>query len=128
MGIYLAILSIQDIRHKKIWLWMIVVIIGAGGIYAWLNGHGVQILWDVIPGGLFCILALWIPDVMGLGDGLVAIIYGLFFGWKSTCIWLMFAFALSAVVGMGICVFQHKSKIQIPFIPFLTIVHVGMCL
>ena len=128
MGVYLVILSLQDIRHKKISLWLVVLTIGLGVVYALLNGQGVHIIWDVIPGGIVWILALLIPDVMGLGDGLVAIVYGLFFGWRSTCIWLMFAFALSAVVGLGICVFRRKSKIQIPFIPFLTVVHVGMCL
>ena len=128
IGGCLALFSVQDIRYKKISFWMIIVGIVFGIIHSLSNQRGVHILLDVLPGCLLCILAQFGKKIIGMGDGLIGIFYGLFLGWEQTCFLLMFAFWLVSLIGLLLCMRNRKHSIKLPFVPFLTIVHVGMCL
>ena len=127
MGCLIA-LSLEDIRKKRVSVWLLAVAIIAGFVYALIKQRGWSILADVMPGLILCLIAIAFPDLLGVGDGLIGIAYGLVYGWLKTCLWLMFVFTLAAVTGMLICIRSKGKRIRIPFIPFLTIVHVGMCL
>ena len=52
--------------------------------------------------------------------------YGMIYGWKRTSIWLMNSFLVAAVIGMIISCMCKKRRIELPFVPFLTAVHIGM--
>lgn len=126
VGGFLTVLSIQDIRYKKISFWITIGMVVLGSIYSLMNQRGLYVLLDVIPGCILCMLSMVTSKTIGIGDGLVGIFYGLFFGWKQTCILLMFAFLIVSLVGVVLCIQSRKCSIQIPFIPFLVIVHIGM--
>ena len=123
---YLMVLSFQDIKQKKVSLWLLVVSIIGGVCYAFVQQRGWSVWGDVLPGILLCTLAFLVPKVLGIGDGMVGVIYGLFYGWRCTCICLMLAFGLTVIVGVILCIGRSGRRIQIPFIPFLMVVHVGM--
>ena len=123
---YLVCLSVQDIYQKKISLWLLLLAIVSGVGYAFIQQRGWGIFLDVLPGGILCLIALAAPKTVGIGDGLVGIIYGLFYGGLSTCICFMMTFILVAVVGVIWCIGKRGKKLQIPFLPFLTVIYVGI--
>lgn len=123
---YLMVLSFQDIKQKKVSLWLLVATIIGGVCYAFVQQRGWSIWGDVLPGILLCTLAFLVPRALGIGDGMVGVIYGLFYGWRTTCICLMLAFNLTVIVGVLLCIGKSGKRVQVPFIPFLMAVHVGM--
>ena len=128
VGGFLIVLSVQDIRYKKISFVGVMVSILLGIAYSLQNRRGIVALCDVLPGSGLCMIAALTSGAIGVGDGLVAIFYGLVFGWRQTCIWLLLAFLLASFAGIFMCMRGKRCRLQIPFIPFLTIVHMGMCL
>lgn len=128
VGAYLAGLGIVDMRTKRLPLWIVAVgCIGSGIYCVAVSGLAVFIL-GALPGIVLLIISLFAPMCLGAGDGLIAVIYGLLYGWRRTCIWLMIGFWIAALFGVVMRMIQKRQKISIPFIPFLAIVHVGMLL
>lgn len=128
MGGYLIGLSVEDVRKQKIPFWILAVAMAGSVVYG-LHHVGLSaLLLGAVPGLLLSGLAVLQPQMLGIGDGLLAIIYGMVYGWQRTCIWLMVGFLLTAVSGLFVCLFKRRKQLRIPFIPFLTVVHVGMCL
>lgn len=126
MSAYLIILSLQDIGQKKVSLWLLILAIVGGSSYALIFQRGWNIFLDILPGAVLCLIAFFIPKSLGMGDGMVGLIYGLVYGWLDTCMCLSLAFTLAAAAGGIMCVGRSAKRIRIPFIPFFTIIHVGM--
>lgn len=122
--IYLIILSISDIRKKKIPLVAVLLPALAVILYSIVTGKFLNILLGIWPGLLLCGLALSLPGSLGIGDGLLGIVYGVLYGWKRTCLWILFGLILVAVYGVCMCI-HNKNQKEIPLIPFLTVVHMG---
>jgi len=127
-SIVLLLFGIEDLRSRKISLWFLgltILVAGIYGVYQYGIGHSTL---GSIPGLLLFLLALLQKECIGMGDGLLAIAYGVLYGWRRVCVWLMFSFLLVAVVGVFVKVVTRKRKVQLPFIPFMGLVHMGMCL
>lgn len=127
ISVYLIGLSIWDIRFRKLPIGILVVGMIGGVVYCIFDIGIVQIVLGMIPGIIVLAVAIFIPNCIGVGDGMLAIVYGLLYGWKDTCIWLLLSFWLAAVFGVLFQCLKKESKICMPFIPFLTLVHIGMC-
>ena len=57
---------------------------------------------------------------MGFGDVKLAFFMGLFLGWPNILVGLFFAFAIGAIIGIGLILAEKKTlKSKIPFGPFL---------
>lgn len=123
---YLTILSFQDICQKKVSVWLLVIAVVSSSIYALVYQGNWRVFLDILPGSILCLIAMSVPKSLGMGDGIVGIIYGLVYGWLSTCICLSLAFVLAAVAGVIVCIGRIRKRIQIPFIPFFALVHAGM--
>ena len=123
---FLSVLSIQDLRNRKISVWIVSLAILGSVIYSLTNYKQGNLFFDILPGCILCVLARLSSNQLGVGDGLVVIFYGLIYGWEKTCNWLMISFFLASVVGVVGAMSKKWHKIQIPFIPFLTLVHIGM--
>ena len=113
---------------KGVSFWLVVASILAAGVFGVYQNGLVHSLPGAVPGVLLCFLAVWQPKVLGKGDGLVAIAYGCLYGWRNTVIWLMYSFLLVAIVGVFAKVLSRKKRLQLPFVPFMSLVHMGMCL
>lgn len=128
IGGYLIGLSMEDMRRKKLSLW----VLGIGGIGSFLYSIIYAGIFGVvagsIPGVILLILSRLLPESVGAGDGILAVIYGVCYGWQKACIWLMFSFFAAAVFGVFFSFFRKEKSMKIPFVPFLALVHVGMCL
>lgn len=128
VGCGLLGLSVGDIRKRSIPLWEVLVFLFVGIIYGlWKNGV-VEVLYGFLPGILLCVAAMVMPDDVGMGDGIVTVVYGSIYGWQKACLWLVISFFLVAIGGVLLCVIQQRKRVRLPFVPFLTAVHVGMCL
>lgn len=122
--IYLLLLSVLDIRKKKIPLLLLLIPLVVLFIILWLNGKAKRALCGMIPGIFSCLLSFFLPGSIGLGDGILIIVYGTYYGWEKACIWSFFSFWLVAIYGICISMKKQRKK-KLPFIPFLTCIHIG---
>ena len=122
---YLLILSIYDIREKKV----PVSLLAAGGIgglavigYGCIMGE--NHLWHQVLGilpGVFLVIVAWITKKAGYADGILLGILGIIEGYRVGC--LVLCFSLLILSGASIILlFLHKvgRQTQIPYIPFLS--------
>ncbi len=127
VGGCLAVLSIEDIRKQKVPVWSLVILLFSSIMYEALQQVSIiEAVLGAFPGILMMVLALLLPQSLGIGDGMLSVCYGLLYGWRRTCIWLMVSFLLAAVFGLFLKLFTKRRHISIPFIPFLALVHMGM--
>lgn len=125
---YLCLLSIVDIKYKKLPLWSLMLGVLGSMIYS-VETFGIATMFFLmLPGIFLSIVAIVLPQSIGIGDGIIAVMYGMVYGWRKLSIWLMLAFCLAAITGVCYQLFLHKRKIILPFVPFLGVVHIGMCL
>lgn len=121
-GVYLSILSIMDIRVRKVPFW----ILAAGGIVA----AGVRVLQyggldslavgGAVVGGLFIVVSKITREGFGYGDSLLILVMGVYLGFWELMAVLLGAFLLSAFFAMGLLVCRSlDKKTGYPFIPFL---------
>ena len=125
---YLLGLSIEDIRKRKLSVWILGIGFAGSVLYGFVHNGLFEVLTGIIPGVFLFILSILLPHSVGLGDGILTIIYGVVYGWKQVCFWLICGFLLAAVFGVYISLFRKGMCRMIPLVPFLTLVHVGMCL
>jgi len=128
IGSVLLLLGLQDVRSQKVSIWVLYGLMIAGSIYGLWQRPFSQYLLGCLPGLFLLLFALWQKQVIGMGDAFVAVAYGMVYGWRQTCLWLMFGFCLAAVIGLFFRLFCKRRLVQMPFIPFLAVVHMGLCL
>ncbi len=127
-GVFLALLSMEDFKKKAIPVWMLLI----GGIgalaYSLKNLSIGTVIVGCIPGALMILISKLLPKSLGIGDGILVVLYGMIYGWEKACVWLMNSFLLVAVIGLIVGCIYKSHKMELPFVPFMTIVHLGMCL
>ena len=128
VGGYLLGLSIEDLRTKRLPMWILAIGCVGSCVYSVMTVGIAAAIIGGIPGAVLLIVSAVLPESLGIGDGVLAVIYGMLYGWSKTCIWLMLGFWAAAVVGLIFRLFKKEKRITIPFVPFLAVVHVGMCL
>ncbi len=124
--IALLVASVQDIKSKKISLFLITlcgilaIIAGLGGVLA--GESFVVTVITMIPGILLVLLSISTQEGIGIGDGLMVMALGPVFGMEKTLLGLMVSMLLTSIVSIGILASQRGTKKTcMPFIPFLTI-------
>lgn len=120
--IILLVCGIQDIRNKKISLW--IISIGAFLAVASIPICGSLSLPDTIGGigvgaGVL-LISIATKGKIGLGDGLILCVTGLMLGFWGNIEAFGLALLLAAVVSIVLLVFRLADrKKSIPFVPFL---------
>ena len=126
---YLFVLSVYDIRFHKIPL---PSLIGGGllsGIYMLLTyKEEISSLSDVLNfvngwmPGIFMLIAGWVTNCVGEGDGWVLLIVGSILG-AGKMTWVFSGSLLLSAIAAGTLWSFHKvkRKDQLPYIPFLTV-------
>lgn len=132
LAVLLAISSITDIREKEISLRVVFIGILAGILFCFCENPSanviISLLSSIFPGIFLIGISILSEGKVGLGDGLVGCMGGLFLGFEKTMKWLFVAFVLCALYGIGLMMFQKKSrKTELAFVPFLFIAMVGIC-
>ena len=104
IAVYLLILSVIDIRWKKVSVRSLLILLG----------------------GVFLFLSWFTQESFGYGDSILILILGILSGgWNL--LWILFAAFLIASVYGGIMIARKKytRKNSFPFIPFLTVAYLG---
>lgn len=117
--LFLAELSAEDVREKKVSVYKVLVFTVLALIYrAFTN----QLFWmemiiNLVPGGMMILLAILTKEGIGYGDGMTVMVLGLWTNvWFTTGV-LCVAILLSGIFG-SICLIVTKREV-IPFVPFL---------
>lgn len=119
----------QDIKERKISnLYLIVGMVGGlvFSIFNILKGDFVFGRWIVAwtPGIIFMVLAKVLKEKIGMGDGLVLLILGNFYGVKEICLLLQLVFVFLTIFSIALlCSKKVSGEYQIPFLPFLWMTH-----
>ena len=105
IAVYLLILSVIDIRWKKV---------------------SVRSLLILLAIAVLCQVSWFTQESFGYGDSILILILGILSGgWNL--LWILFAAFLIASVYGGIMIARKKytRKNSFPFIPFLTVAYLG---
>ncbi len=126
-GLYLGILSVYDIKTRKVPRWLL----GMGMVAAiflkcvYRSSSIALVSMGIGIGVVFCIISKITDETLGMGDSYLITILGVFVGgWDLLCI-LAYAFLFAASYSVLVLVMKRFNKnIQIPFIPFLMAAYV----
>ncbi len=119
--LFLGINAILDFKYKKIpWVLSICfIVIGIGSVLISSPINWWQFLGAIVGIGII-LISVCTKQAIGLGDGLVLLVVGIFIGLWKTLMILFLAGILVAVVGI-IMMVQKKGNLNtsLPFIPFI---------
>ena len=117
----LLVLSIFDMRMKKVPVWLIGLAAGVALIFRMVESVPVlQLLAGLLPGIFVLLLAVCTKESIGTGDGLVLCALGLFCSLKETVAVLGMALFFAAVVAVVLLVLKRAGrKTELPFLPCL---------
>lgn len=126
-GLYLGILSVYDIKTRKIPGWLFYV--GMGGVILlkclYKNISLLQAGIGIGIGVIFCIISKVTEETFGMGDSyLITILGGLVGAWNLLYI-LAYAFLFSASYSIILLVRKRfRRNLQIPFVPFILFAYI----
>ena len=117
----LAGFAVYDIKTKSVSL--IAIAVSAVGvlIYRLFAGTGMaELAAGLIPGLLVVMLAFVTKESIGIGDGLMLCVLGMFCGWRRCLAAFGLALVISAVFAMVLLVCRRAGrKTEIPLLPGL---------
>ena len=109
--IFLAMLSLEDIREKRISVNRVMIGALAAIIYQFMAGQasGIAIIGGLMPGIALLLLSVMTKESIGKGDGIVVMVLGLWIGG-----WMTFLTVCMAVWAAGIsatvCLIRKKRN------------------
>ncbi len=126
--IYLIVLSIMDIRKKKLNLIFLLsgVIFVVAGRFCDGKESVVMAVAGASAGGIFMIISKVTGESLGYGDSILITLTGGYLGLWNLLSLLAAAFSLAAVFG-AVMMIRRKfhRKTAFPFVPFLTAAYMG---
>lgn len=129
LGVWLAMLSIFDLKYKEIPL-SISILGGAIGIGFCLTEHRalISVLVSCLPGFLALLFAWISKEVMGYGDGIILIVLGMYLPVSRLLSIGLQAFSIAGIVALGLLVLFHKKgNFRLPLIPFIGLAYGWEC-
>ena len=128
MAVYLVLLSVPDIRSRRLDVRWIVFGLLYTGIMQLLILHmsAGELLAGAGVGIVFLLVSRLGKESFGYGDSLLITVLGCFLGFWDVMTVLLGAFAAAAVFGLGMMLcgkFNRKSAF--PFVPFLAAAYAG---
>lgn len=129
--IFLAVISWQDYREKKISMPVLAAVacIGTGiqifeksaGLGSWIGG--------IFLGAIMLGAAFLTEESIGYGDGWLILVMGMCLGFWGSLVSMLMAFGASALFGGWLMAFRKVKKgYRIPFAPFLFFGSLVYCL
>lgn len=135
-AVCLAVMSIQDIRQKKVSVWLILLLGAIGILFAIADLSGVagaqnnmagsSPFWQLclpgmVPGIVLCIISRLSGNRIGSGDGYVIMALGIHRGLWDILSCLLYGTVFCGLAGMLLLVMKRRRKEDtLPFLPFLT--------
>lgn len=111
-----------DIKRREISV-MVLLIFGFLSILCLVFGMRINTLdfiLGVMPGIVLAIISIITKGELGMGDAIVILVLGAYFGFVEICEILLFALLFSALFSILLLIFKRTSlKREYPFVPFL---------
>lgn len=129
-GIVFGILAVIDCKRK--WFRGSELLVAAGLIL--IGGFFMEIsLWNRLAGGAVGLILVGFSilsrEQFGKGDSVLLLCSGISMGLYYLTVLLMLAFGMSAVIGIALLLCKKiKKSTKIPFVPFLFVAQLIMCL
>lgn len=120
----LGVSSVIDLLVRKVSVKILALLFVAGCIFRVMQGDMFEIafLWRILPGVICILLTKITHGGIGLGDGYMLLVLGMFFNIEELISVCIIASCLAGLVAMGLLFFGHKKKnYEIPFVPFLSL-------
>lgn len=122
LGLLLIIVSIQDIKWKKIRLWIVLIATIILSVCA-LFSSSLSILdrvFGLLLGLAMVLLSKATGGKIGIGDGMVLGVTGIGLGFWSNMELFALALSMAAVFSIGLIILRRANRsTAIPFMPFL---------
>ncbi len=125
--VFLVIGSVSDIRYKRIPIWLVAcfgVLAAVLKVVDLLQQSGMELLSGVATGVFLIIVSVVTGGQIGIGDGLVFIVLGMYIG-SDNVVLLIIALILCAVTAGVLFVAKRvKRRDRLPFVPFVLCAYV----
>lgn len=119
--------GLADIKNKNLRItWMMCFLVEgiAGRLMLWKLSLA-NLLVSMIPGVMILLLGYLMKGEIGMGDGILVLISGLFLGVHRTFLLLMYAVLSSGLAALYLLVVRKvQRRCEMPFVPFLLIGYV----
>lgn len=121
----LGILSVIDIKSKKIPVWFIGGFAIVCFLLRWIQEVSLlEFILGILPGIILILLAIWSKEKIGIGDGLVVCIVGMAYTLETVISILGISFFLVAICSIGLLIVKKANgKTELPFLPYLFLGH-----
>lgn len=122
IGGWLAALAAEDLRKKQVKIWHMAAAFVPGILYVafYCRGEMGNVMGGIGVGLFLCLLSGLTEKGIGMGDGLVTMIIGIYSGMRFTLLCLLMAFFLVSPVALILYLLKRMKKREtLPFIPFL---------
>lgn len=123
LTVYLTLLSLLDVKYKKVPVSISIIAIITGAIL--VVASKTSLIGTVIalaPGIIVLLFAIITKQAIGYGDALAILVMGFFVSCQSILISLFAAITISGIVALVMLLVFHKGKnTELAFIPFLLI-------
>lgn len=122
----LGICSLEDVRHKHLTI-VYILMFGIGGVILHLFAP-VCSIYSILCGMLLGIAMILVSLItrgnVGIGDGMLLLVTGVYLGGYGNLQLLMTGLLLSALWALGLLAFKKKKgKDEIAFAPFLLLAY-----
>ncbi len=122
----LGICSLEDVRHKRLTI-VYILMFGIGGVILHLFAP-VCSIYSILCGMLLGIAMILVSLItrgnVGIGDGMLLLVTGVYLGGYGNLQLLMTGLLLSALWALGLLAFKKKKgKYEIAFAPFLLLAY-----
>ena len=127
--IMLIIFSVEDILYREISVKVILVFLLMGiGIRVYDNTLlSTEIFWGIFIGMIIIASSIILAGNIGVGDGIMFVLTGLFLGIADNLRILIFSVTISGIIGGLLIILKIKKKdYKMPFTVFILISYIGV--
>lgn len=127
--IMLIIFSVEDILYREISVKVILVFLLMGiGIRVYDNTLlSTEIFWGIFIGMIIIASSIILAGNIGVGDGIIFVLTGLFLGIADNLRILIFSVTISGIIGGLLIILKIKKKdYKMPFTVFILISYIGV--
>ena len=120
LGGYLLLLSVEDIRKKKIPIWVLAAAILVSPLFWLFSEEEIStFILGIIPGVILILISFVSRGGIGLADAFVVVILGMNTGLTAVLMTVTISFGLIALFSGGMLIAgKLKLKSTLPYIPF----------
>lgn len=125
----LGIESLEDLRNKRLTVWILCLtgIVGVILHAVFQRGEYLSLLGGIAVGVIMIVVSLLSRGRVGLGDGLMLTVTGIYLGFEKNLVLFVLSQLLTACYALFLLVFRKKKgSYEIPFVPFMLIAYVGL--